>query len=106
MDRLLSLSEALEHERLSLDRQGQIGYFAECLLGGLHGIGVHDLLADFTPASSTARALAEFFSTGAQGEAQRFMRATSLKEPDYSENFGADPPDASLHPLLKLAGLG
>src|SRR2546428_550754 len=40
MDRVLKLREALKVRTLDLDHEGQIGYFVECILGGMHGVGV------------------------------------------------------------------
>src|SRR5258708_13467477 len=47
MNRLLSLEEALRIELPDFDRVGQIGYYAECLLGGLHGVPVGALANRF-----------------------------------------------------------
>ncbi len=43
MDRLLSLEQSVQTEIRDFDRAGQIGYYAECILGGLHGLDVGDL---------------------------------------------------------------
>jgi hypothetical protein len=47
MDRLLSLDESMRTEIPGFDRAGQIGYYAECVLGGLHGVDVGDLASGF-----------------------------------------------------------
>src|SRR5271163_27870 len=47
MERLLSLDESLRTDLRQFDRAGQIGYYAECILGGLHGLDVGDLAAGF-----------------------------------------------------------
>ncbi|MGH7948235.1 MAG: hypothetical protein ACREQF_03310, partial [Candidatus Binataceae bacterium] len=87
MDRLLGLGDALAHERLELDRDGQIGYFAECALGGLHGISVTDLLEGLDPAAAAARELAGHLSKAAPHEAARFLAATSMDERRYRARF-------------------
>ena len=101
MDKLLTLGEALALTHLPMDREGQIGYFAECLLGGIHGVAVGDLMASFDADSAWARDLARHFHRAAQGERERFLRATSISERDYLERFG-DAPAPSLAPLLRL----
>jgi hypothetical protein len=101
IDRLHGIASALA--LAGFDRAGQIGYFAECVLGGIHGLAVADLLADFDPAAPWVHELAARVRDEAAGEAERFLRATSLDERRYRARFGA--PDAGLTPLLKLAGL-
>ncbi len=102
MDRLLTLGEALPLTHLPMDREGQIGYFAECLLGGIHGVAVGDLMASFDADAGWAPDLARHFHRAANGERERFLRATSLNERRCLERFG-DAPAPSLAPLLRLA---
>jgi hypothetical protein len=102
MEKLLTCGEALALTHLPMDREGQIGYFAECLLGGLHGVAVGDLMASFDANADWAPGLARHFHRAARGERERFMRATSLDERRYVDRFG-DAPAPSLTPLLKLA---
>jgi len=103
MDRLLTLAEALRVETFELDRDGQVGYYVECLLGGLHGLEIADLLRDVD--DDLARALHPRFDHVVPGERERFMTATSLDEPRYHGAFGEAPHDALdsfLTPLTKL----
>ena len=102
MDKLLTLGEALALNHLPMDREGQIGYYAECILGGVHGIAVGDLMASFDAVAPFSADLARHFHRAAEGERARFIRATSLDERRYGDRFG-DTPAASLGPLLKLA---
>jgi len=102
MDKLLTLGEALALTHLPMDREGQIGYFAECLLGGVHGVAVGDLMASFDADSEWAPDLARHFHRAANGERERFLGATSISERDYVERFGAAPAPA-LAPLLRIA---
>jgi hypothetical protein len=102
MDKLLTLGEALALTHLPMDRAGQIGYFAECLLGGVHGIAVGDLMARFDADSEWTPELARHFHRAANGERERFLRATSISERAYVERFG-NAPAPSLAPLLRLA---
>jgi hypothetical protein len=96
MDRLLTLAEALRVETFELDRDGQIGYYVECLLGGFHGLEIADLARDL---DDLAQMLHPRFHHVADGERERFMIATSLDEPRYRGAFGGTP-HASLHPFL------
>jgi hypothetical protein len=100
MDRLLTLSEALRVESFDLDRDGQIGYFVECLLGGFHGLEVADLTRDLDP--ELHQKLIPRFHRVVDGERERFLIATSLDEPRYRGAFG-DTPHAALHPFLEGA---
>ena len=101
MDRLLTLEEALRREIPDFDRAGQIRYYAECLLGGLHGLAVGDLA--FNPDASWAHELADRFAMVATGERARFIEATSLDTARYASRFHS--PHESLAPLLKLASV-
>ena len=96
MDRLLTLAEALRIEAFELDRDGQVGYFVECLLGGFHGL---------ESPTSRATSITNFirrsprFRHVIEGERERFMQATSLDETRYRGTFGGTP-HASLHRFL------
>ncbi len=105
MAKLLTCGEALALTHLPMDREGQIGYFAECLLGGIHGVAVGDLMSSFDANADWTSDLARHFQRAAQGERERFMRATSLDERRYVDRFG-DTPAPSLEPLLRLASHG
>jgi hypothetical protein len=87
MDRLLSMREAMEVRSLELDRAGQAGYFAECLLGGIHGLAVDDLMAELDLETDWGRELVRRFSAAAPGELERFMRASSLDAARYGAQF-------------------
>jgi hypothetical protein len=106
MATLHSLSSALAIATLPIDRAGQIGYFAECLLGAMHGIAVDDLLGDFDPESRWARELALAVAHAAERETERFIEATSLDRAGYRTRFSAARPDPALAELLTLARLG
>lgn len=93
MDRLLTLTEAMRVDSFDLDHDGQVGYFVECLLGGWHGLDIHDLTVDLEP--HLRDALKARMATIAPGENDRFLRATSLDESRYRASFTAQP-----HPAL------
>ena len=100
MDRLLTLAEALRVETFELDRDGQVGYYVECLLGGLHGLEIADLFRDLE--GDLAHALHPRFHQVVPGERERFMRATSLDEGRYRGTFG-DAPHVGLRSFLGAA---
>jgi hypothetical protein len=105
MASLHSLPSALALATLPIDRTGQIGYFAECLLGAMHGLAVGDLTRDFDPESDWARELAGAVARAAERETERFIEATSLDRARYRSRFGAARPDPALAALLTLARL-
>ena len=100
MDRLLTLAEALRVESFDLDRDGQVGYYVECLLGGLHGLEIADLFRDMD--DGLAQTLHPRFHQVVPGERERFLTATSLDEQRYRGAFGSDP-HTSLRALLGTA---
>ncbi len=98
--RLLSMREAIMVRSFELDRQGQVGYFVECILGGLHGIRVADLMAGLDVSSNWGRALVRCFALTLSRERSLFLAATALDEDRYRARFGVQP-DPTLKPLLK-----
>jgi hypothetical protein len=104
MERLLSLEESLRVELPGFDRAGQIGYYAECILGGLHGVDVGDLAPRFDPDESWTRELAAHLEPIARGERERFLEATSIDAARYTERFSSRR-TPGLATLLKLAGV-
>ena len=87
MERLLSMREAMEVRSFELDRAGQAGYFAECLLGGMHGLAIDDLLAELELETDWGSELARRFIAAAPGELERFLRAASLDDARYRAQF-------------------
>ncbi len=105
MDRLLSIEESMRTEIPDFDCAGQMGYYAECILGGLHGLEVGDLAPRFDPQARLVRELAEHLGPIAVGERDRFIEATSIGAARYAERFSFSLPRSSgLAALLKLAG--
>src|SRR5271167_3961869 len=106
MDRLLSFDESVRVEIPGFDRAGQIGYYAECILGGLHGLDVGDLALRFDAQQSWTRELAANLGSIAAGERERFIAATSIDAARYSERFSLPLRRApGLAALLELAGV-
>jgi len=87
MDRLLSMGEAMEVRSFELDRAGQAGYFAECVLGGMHGLAVDDVMAELELETDWGSELMRRFALAAPGELERFMRAASLDHERYRDQF-------------------
>ena len=104
MDRLLSLEESMRTGIPGFDRAGQIGYYAECVLGGLHGVEVGDLAPQFDADAGWARELAAHLGPIAHGERERFIAATSLDAARYGERFPSRRAPG-LASLLELAGV-
>jgi hypothetical protein len=107
MDRLLRLGEAIKLDRLEIDREGQIGYLVEAILGGLHGLGVADLMEGIGVESELGQQVARHFTAAAAREHAFMLEATGLSASQYRESFGAEP-DLSLKSFLagNPGGLG
>ena len=103
IDRLHNFGSALEITSLDLDRPGQIGYFAECLLGGVHGLAMGDLMSGFEPEAPWAGELARRMAEVMAVEATHFLDATSLAAESYRARFAVRGCDPSLDGLLRLA---
>ena len=91
MDRLLSLDDALKITTLALDHDGQVGYFVECVLGGLHGLGVGDLVAGLSLAGECGIDLVRRMASAVPLERELFLQATSLDETSYRKSFPGVP---------------
>ena len=87
MARLLSMREAMEVRSIELDRAGQAGYFTECVLGGMHGLAVDDVMAELDLETDWGGELVRRFMLAAPGELERFMRASSLDAVRYRAQF-------------------
>jgi hypothetical protein len=98
IERLLTLREALALGQFKIERDGQLGYFVECILGGLRGIFVADLIAGIDLNSDIGSEVARRFKSMAENERERFMAATSFAPQRYIARFGglADPSIAAL----------
>jgi len=105
MDKLLRLPEALALRTLPIDYQGQLGYFLECILGGLHGMWIGDLLAGLEIEHQAIRDFVCELAKAFTLERDHFMSATSLTSARYRERFGGVS-RSGMQPFLALAGLG
>ena len=103
MDRLLSLEESMRTEIPGFDRAGQAGYYAECILGGMHGVDVGDLAPRFDAEADWVRDLAAHLGPIANRERERFLQATSLDAAGYEKRFPSRR-ISSLAAILELAG--
>jgi hypothetical protein len=88
MNRLLHLTDALAVRSFALDRAGQVGYFVECVLGGIHGLGVADLVREIAMESELGSEVARRLAATAPREHALFMAATSLDDTRYRRAFG------------------
>jgi hypothetical protein len=95
MDRLLGLHEALKITTLTLDTEGQVGYFVECILGGVHGLGISDLIAGLPLSGGLGIDVMRQLAAAVPLERKLFLEATSLDEDGYRKNFPAVPEQAS-----------
>ena len=84
IDGLFTVAEAWQRK----PNVGQLAYVVSCLLAGVHGIDVRDLLAGIEPQTGLARLLAERIRTEADGEAACFLETTGLSETAYARAFG------------------
>lgn len=84
IDGLFTAAEAWRRK----PNDGQLAYVVSCLLAGVHGIDVCDLLAGIEPQTDLARLLAERIRTEADGEAACFLETTGLSETAYTRAFG------------------
>ncbi len=106
IDRLLTLEQAVRVGIPGFDRAGQVGYYAECILGGLHGLDASDLAPRFDPDAGLVRELASHLGPLAAGERESFIEATSLDAARYAERFLPVAWRApGLTALLELAGV-
>ena len=79
---------------------GQLAYVVSCLLAGIHGIDVRDLLAGVAPQTDLARRLAEGLRAEAAAEAACFLETTGLNAGSYARAFGGG------RSALRRSGLG
>ena len=87
MERLLTMREAMQVRSFELDRAGQAGYFAECVLGGIHGVAVDDLMDGIDLELEWGGELARHFLLASPREIELFMRAATLDAPGYRARF-------------------
>lgn len=66
----------------------QLSYFLSCLLGGVHGISVHDLLKSVDEEPSLAALVRDRLTQERQREVERFVTVTHLPESLYRHAFG------------------
>jgi cation transport regulator ChaC len=66
----------------------QLAYFSACLLGGVHGVGIHDLLRPLADDARLSERLRETLRTEQQHELQRFLDMTGLDHGSYWTCFG------------------
>jgi hypothetical protein len=80
--------------------EDQMSYFLSCLLGGIHGICMWDLLSSVGEEPTLSATLTSRLLSLLQEERARFLTATGLSEESYQQSFGN--PEAA----LARSGLG
>lgn len=68
--------------------EDQLSYFLSCLLGGVHGISVHDLLAPLAAEPALAQELRSRLAPRLEEERERFLAATGFTPARYQQAFG------------------
>jgi hypothetical protein len=81
---LMSTREAWQRK----PNEDQLSYFLSCLLGGTHGICVHDLLATVSEEPTLAAELRSRIGQALEEEKERFLTATGLTRERYRCHFG------------------
>ena len=77
----------------------QLSYFMSCLLGGVHGIGVHDLLPRLGDDPQLISTLTQQLSQEVEKEREQFLATIGFSPAQYRQAFG----DPEL--LLKRSGI-
>lgn len=68
--------------------EDQMAYFLSCLLGGVHGICVQDLLATVSEEPTLAAELTKRIGSLLKEEEERFLTVTGLTRQSYRRSFG------------------
>jgi len=74
--------------------EDQLAYFLSCLLGGVHGINVHDLLVPVREEPNLEQALRKKIEQSLREELDCFLTTTGLSREKYRRAFGE--PDTAL----------
>jgi hypothetical protein len=83
---VMNISEAWQRK----PNDDQLAYFLSCLLGGMHGVNVRDLLGAIDEVPALARLLRDRLTQELYGELERFLAVTNLPESVYRRAFGGD----------------
>jgi len=87
---LMSLAEAWRRK----PNDDQVSYFLSCLLGGVHGVSVHDLLSTVGEEPALTEKVKTQLGEVLEHEQEQFLTATGLTLAEYRQAFGAT--DAAL----------
>jgi len=87
---LLTIAEAWQRK----PNRTQLDYFLSCLLGGVHGVSVQDLLEPLDAERGLGQRVREALGKELRHEVARFLAATGLDTNDYWQAFG--PPTQAL----------
>jgi hypothetical protein len=83
---VMSISETWKRK----PNDDQLAYFLSCILGGMHGVNVQDLLESINEMPSLVQRLRVRLTQELQGEVERFLGVTNLSESVYRHTFGDD----------------
>lgn len=81
---IMSLVEAWRRK----PNDDQVAYFLSCLLGGVHGVSIHDLLSTMCEESMLAEKVRHQVNTVLSLEQERFLTVTGLTMAEYRQTFG------------------
>jgi hypothetical protein len=81
---IMSLAEAWRRK----PNDDQVAYFLSCLLGGVHGISVHDLLSTIREEPALTEKVSTQLSDVLDHEQELFLTATGLTAAEHRQTFG------------------
>lgn len=73
---------------LRKQNEDQLLYFVFCFLGGLHGIGMHDILSTIKEEPALAYTLKPRLQQSLAQEREHFLAVTGLTQEQYRQSFG------------------
>lgn len=84
MATIISLVEAWRRK----PNDDQVAYFLSCLLGGVHGVSIHDLLSTMCEESLLVEKVRHQVNAVLSLEQERFLTVTGLTMAEYRRTFG------------------
>lgn len=99
--RVMTLPEAMAVRSVEIEPAGQLGYYVECLLGGMHGLWVGDLIAGMKRGDQWYEGLKLLLGQAVATEREHFLAATTLSPARYAAVF-VDRASSGLDSLLEV----
>jgi hypothetical protein len=81
---LMTAPDAWRHK----PNETQLAYFTACLLGGVHGVSLQDLLLPLSEDTALSERLGATIRDEQQHELSRFLNMTGLDQATYWQSFG------------------